>query len=369
MASLSSAEPKYQALYSSFVEEIRTGQWPSGQKLDSERELAQRYSVSRATIREAMNRLESAGYIVRVQGAGTFVNGRSHAVPELMQNVVSCIFPHNIELAYHDPFLQPVMAGVNSCLAENGMRMLLCPLDSPLALETLFPREDVGSYFGSGCLYLGSTMPEEVVRAFRDSGVPLVTVGRPAGEILCDYVDVDHVEAMSNVVTHLLAQGHREIKFLNFYEDTSNFLIDECEGFRQAFHRAGLPEPADFIIRVNANSDDAAQIAMEKWLADSPTATALVTQGDHMTKGALRALRGKGLGVPQDMALLSYGDMEFMVDIEPSITAVRQPFVRMGREAARLLQKRILQPTKPVENTILDAELIVRESSVCSRMS
>ena len=42
--------------------------------LPSEAELAQRFAVSRATLRDALSRLELAGVIVRRQGVGTFVN-------------------------------------------------------------------------------------------------------------------------------------------------------------------------------------------------------------------------------------------------------------------------------------------------------
>ena len=43
-------------------------------RLPSEAELCQRYSVSRATLREALSKLELAGMIIRRQGVGTFVN-------------------------------------------------------------------------------------------------------------------------------------------------------------------------------------------------------------------------------------------------------------------------------------------------------
>lgn len=42
--------------------------------LPSEAELSRRFSVSRATVRDALSRLETAGVIIRRQGVGTFVN-------------------------------------------------------------------------------------------------------------------------------------------------------------------------------------------------------------------------------------------------------------------------------------------------------
>ncbi len=52
---------------------IRSGDLKPGDKLPSERELAESFQVSRASLREAINRLESKGLIVSIQGEGTFV--------------------------------------------------------------------------------------------------------------------------------------------------------------------------------------------------------------------------------------------------------------------------------------------------------
>jgi GntR family transcriptional regulator len=59
------------------------GTFLAGTKLPSEQELAQRFDVSRLTIREAVGSLVEAGYLTRRQGSGTYVNvalPRRHAL-------------------------------------------------------------------------------------------------------------------------------------------------------------------------------------------------------------------------------------------------------------------------------------------------
>jgi GntR family transcriptional regulator, phosphonate transport system regulatory protein len=53
--------------------DIRSGRCPAGQPLPTERELAQRFTVARQTIRRAMADLERQGIITIQQGRGTFV--------------------------------------------------------------------------------------------------------------------------------------------------------------------------------------------------------------------------------------------------------------------------------------------------------
>ena len=53
---------------------IVDGRFSAGEKLPSERELAQRFNVSRQSLREAIQKLEAKGLIDRRQGGGTFVS-------------------------------------------------------------------------------------------------------------------------------------------------------------------------------------------------------------------------------------------------------------------------------------------------------
>jgi GntR family transcriptional regulator len=66
--------PLAQQLTDEILSGIRAGDLArNGGTLPSEAELSQRFNVSRATIREALSRLEQAGVIIRRHGVGTFV--------------------------------------------------------------------------------------------------------------------------------------------------------------------------------------------------------------------------------------------------------------------------------------------------------
>lgn len=55
---------------------VITGTYPPGSKLPNEDALAERFTVSRATIREAVRGLVEEGYLSRRQGSGTYVTAR-----------------------------------------------------------------------------------------------------------------------------------------------------------------------------------------------------------------------------------------------------------------------------------------------------
>jgi GntR family transcriptional regulator len=80
--SRAAALPLYYQLKTFITERIESGEWSPGRKLPTELEFSNEFSVSRTTVRQAMQLLENEGLVERVQGKGTFV-GR----PKIAQNL------------------------------------------------------------------------------------------------------------------------------------------------------------------------------------------------------------------------------------------------------------------------------------------
>jgi len=83
------------------------------------------------------------------------------------------------------------------------------------------------------------------------------------------------------------------------------------------------------------------------------------------TVGAMRAIRARGLRVPQDISIVGFDDFEWADCFEPRLTLVAQPCEEIGRRAAILLMERIAAPDGLRRSLRLDARLIVRDS--CAR--
>ena len=64
---------KYELLMQDISKRIRSGLWSEGMLMPTENELCKLYSVSRITVRRALDELERQGEILRVQGKGTFI--------------------------------------------------------------------------------------------------------------------------------------------------------------------------------------------------------------------------------------------------------------------------------------------------------
>ena len=76
--------PLYYQIKTRLLQGIESGQLKVGERIPSERELTERYGVSRMTARQALVELESQGYLTRMQGKGTYVS-----IPKLDQPLLA----------------------------------------------------------------------------------------------------------------------------------------------------------------------------------------------------------------------------------------------------------------------------------------
>jgi DNA-binding FadR family transcriptional regulator len=75
-------------IYGQLLEEIMAGRFSAGDRLPTENQLAQRFSVSRPVVREALQRLQTDGVVIARQGSGTYVQrSPSQRVAELTSTV------------------------------------------------------------------------------------------------------------------------------------------------------------------------------------------------------------------------------------------------------------------------------------------
>jgi GntR family transcriptional repressor for pyruvate dehydrogenase complex len=70
----------YQQLARSITDGIKGGDYPSGRRLPSERDLAEKFGVSRPTVREAMIALEIQGFVESRHGSGVYVTHRASSL-------------------------------------------------------------------------------------------------------------------------------------------------------------------------------------------------------------------------------------------------------------------------------------------------
>jgi DNA-binding LacI/PurR family transcriptional regulator len=91
--------------------------------------------------------------------------------------------------------------------------------------------------------------------------------------------------------------------------------------------------------------------------------TAIFAVSDKTALGALEALKGAGIRVPEDMSLVGFDDIAECTQSVPTLTTIRNPLEDIGQMAARRLIIGIEGEGATLHKILLPTELVVRQSS------
>ncbi|MET7485892.1 LacI family DNA-binding transcriptional regulator [Streptomyces sp. NPDC005538] len=273
--------------------------------------------------------------------------------------------------AISNPYFTEILQGVEAGALEHGYSLLIAdPHDDPeherKVVQLLHERRV------DGMIVAPSADPDALVAYLGRHSVPTVfldrvvdaPVGDASGDALpFDQVCAENIEPTARLVTHLAGLGHRRIGLVAGLPGLST-TRERIAGYRHGLATAGLPHDERLLAHGDSESD-AAERATATLLSLAAPPTALITANNAMTIGALRALRGRGLSVPGDLALCCFDDFAWADLFEPRLTAIAQPSREMGAEALRLLLDRLAAPDRPAQLLRLPCAFVHRTSCGC----
>jgi DNA-binding LacI/PurR family transcriptional regulator len=85
-----------------------------------------------------------------------------------------------------------------------------------------------------------------------------------------------------------------------------------------------------------------------------------------MALGVLHGLSVRGVRVPEDVSIVGFDDLPEARHFRPALTTVRQDFETLGKRTVEAIISAI-EGGRPDVRTVIDPELIVRESTMRAR--
>jgi len=195
--------------------------------------------------------------------------------------------------------------------------------------------------------------------------VPVVSVSGHRDVEGVTNIILDHSLAARLALDHLFALGHRKIAFIKgqaFSSDTE----PRWTAMQEAAGELGLCVNPKLTAQLEGDSSSPAlgYGVSKKLLEDGGDFTALFAFNDVSAIGAIRAIREAGRGVPADVSVIGFDDIQSAAFQNPGLTTVRQPLRGMGEIAARTLLQRISKKdARPARSITVEPELIIREST------
>jgi Transcriptional regulators len=352
--------PKYRVLQDAIRRGIADGSLvDSGGKLPSEHDLARQFGVAYMTVRAAVNELVTAGLLLRMHGKGTFVRRESGTAAAPPTRRLALVVPSlaslwNVAGLYYFP---GIVQGFCAAATRLGYEPAVIgkTRDAVAAGGGEF-----GGIAGVACLLIADD-DAAAAEALRDLNVPVVGVNTYRGRRAISHVAVDQAGGMAQAVHALADMGHRRVAFLP--GPPGNLGAEERrQGFQRAAATLGLTaeivtdEPADYTDQGGYVRTAALLVRPER-----QRPTAVVTAGDLIAAGAVRAARDARLSVPEEISVMGYGDFQVATYLQPGLSTVRLPLTDLGTQAALLLHDTLSGATRRRVVT-LPTDLVMRGS-------
>jgi DNA-binding LacI/PurR family transcriptional regulator len=256
-------------------------------------------------------------------------------------------------------YFSQAIAGVEQSLREAGMDLLLYNFAQVDARQRVFQQKKlVGKVDGLIVISLHPT--EKEFASILGLGIPVALLG--VSDSRCSSVSIDDVAGAELATEHLVAMGHREIaiivgqneQFFNFGVSTQR-----RDGFLNVLKRHDITFNPNFEIIADFDSNTA-ELAMSEFLRRKKLPTAIFCESDEMAFGVMRALKKKGLRVPEDMSVIGYDNHEFSNVV--GLTTVAQPVQFLGQLVASQIMANIEKPNAKVSQISVPTVLEIRSS-------
>ena len=264
-----------------------------------------------------------------------------------------------IVLSYaHDPFYSEVVQAIHDRLFPLERSLLMaatesCPERQQSVAQTLLEQMVDGVFV---CCLPGMTEPFRKL----SEQVPVVTFN-------CDPIYAPHGvlhdddAATRECLTYLTELGHRSIAYLGaanggFAEKTR---FHAFRDFTQKMSIKALHRHAPDV------KMEAGEQAMAAWLEDGffNPPSALLAFNDTLAIGAIKAIRDRGLRVPEDISVVGFDDIEMSSFLTTPLTSFSQPRYEMGRVATEMMMT-LLNGGTPGKPDMFKGSLVKRGTVV-----
>lgn len=269
--------------------------------------------------------------------------------------------------SFTTPYHNTILKGVRSRIREEELDLILFDLGSEDPKAKLLDFLRRGAVEG---LILVLHIDDELVEELVALRAPVVVLG-----VNCEKFDSfywNEAAGAKKAVKHLMDQGHTNIGLITSQFDEEEIMSTRMTGYFDAFKEAGMAYQESWIqhgvTEKHAGiSEESGYEAMEALLEQDPKITAVFALSDAQAIGAWHAIRNAGLSVPDDIAIVGYGDIKTSRYI--GLSSVDLRLQEVGHKATDVMIKRLSKKIRQDEQaaTLIVPELQVRRSSLHKR--
>ncbi|MFI3248434.1 MAG: LacI family DNA-binding transcriptional regulator [Rikenellaceae bacterium] len=263
-------------------------------------------------------------------------------------------------------FFTFIIMAVQEVLDQNGYQLLITQSNESAETEACNLRM-LQNNMVEGIMISPTKQGQNIdlYREIIDAGTPIVFFNRPCNDVEASKVIIDDFSMAFFATEHLIYEGRRKIAHLAGLESLE-LTSARKNGYLKALSKHNIPINHEIIVTTGILEERGYE-EMTKLLDKGVDIDAVFAMCDPVAIGAMKAIKERGIKIPEQIAIVGFSESRSATLIEPNLTSVAQPLSLMGETVAKLLLKEIdaRNNNQPVtyETIKLDAILNIRESS------
>lgn len=298
--------------------------------------------VSEEVRRKVADAVQRTGYVPN-RLAGSLASSRSRLVAAVVPTIAGPVF------------LETVQALTES-LADAGYQLMLGQSGYAHSREDALLEAIIGRR-PDGIVLTGIMHSAPGRRRLLSAGIPVVETWDLTPTPIDMLVGFSHADVGRAVAERLRARGHRRFAIVAGDDERAQ---RRKQAFIAAAEAAGLPEVG--VIDVPAPTTlRSGRIGLNELLMRAEPPEAVFCSSDLLALGVLTEAQARGMSVPDDLAVIGFGDLQFAADLQPALTTVRIDGTAIGRHAARFIVERaegraVAQPVVDIGFSIVERD-------------
>lgn len=352
---------KYKIIAQMIKEDVISHRHEGDYRLPTEKEMCQRFGVSRETIRHSLAELLEEGLIKSRQGSCYYAPGlNSEALKQIA-----------VIVTFEDEYIFPtILHDMESVLGQRGYTLKVYSTLNRVSAEReilqgllMYP---VGGIIAEGSKTALPNPNEDLYLELKNKGTPIVFFQGITRSLQpsIPYVIDDNYNGGYSLASYLINKGYRRLGGIFKNDDIQG--LERYSGMMHAVRDRGLPLPDKSICWYDTNQrshmiDEKSVKMLNDFLEDRlNSCDAVICYNDEISYHLIKLMKSLGRRIPEDIAIVSFDNSYFSRISPVTITSMWHSTTRMGREVSELMLH--LLQGKKVTSKILPWELIVRNS-------
>lgn len=286
-------------------------------------------------------------------------NHLASALRKGKSNLVGVIVPRT-----NSNFFSSVIQNIEEVLNKEGYNIIITQSNESFKKECinidtlLFTQVD-----GIIASMANETVDLAYYEKIKSKGIPLILFDRGENNLNVDYIGINDYDSSHIIVEHLIQQNCKRIAHIGGYKHTRIF-NNRIRGYVDALKKYNLPLDNELLLESSLTIEDGRKM-MSQLLQLKNSPDAVYAASDYAALGALQILQENNIKIPNDIALVGFGNEPFTAMVTPTITSIEQHSAEIGKQAAKAFLEHAKNTfvKQKLNKKILDAVLIVRDSS------